>query len=165
MVVEGIRSRGISKGKSQEVSMWAGLALYLFSGVSWAEPPTQGEDPLLQVKFLADRGPAILIQAASNPVALPSCRAVLWERCKTDYQECQVLQDSPCGPMAPAIWVDQQGLEVSASDELGLKAGDLVRVSIAFGLGCTPGLPLEVASCVRIEQLSWALGEVKQGGL
>jgi len=63
--------------------------------------------------------------------------------------------------MEPAIWVDAQGLEVMAAEELDLKSGDLVRVSIAFGLGCTQGMPLEVASCERIDQLSWALGEVK----
>ena len=141
--------------------MWGGLVLVLWSAVSWAEPPVGKAPSPLRVVFLSDRGPAIRIHTTSTPVALPSCRGVVWERCEPEYQECKILLDLPCGPMAPAIWVDAQGLEIIAAEELDLKSGDLVRVSIAFGLGCTQGMPLEVASCNRIDQLSWALGEVK----
>ena len=141
--------------------MWGGLALYLLTAVSWAEPPETVAPPPIRVVFLSDRGPAIRIHATSTPVALPSCRGVVWERCEPEYRECKILLDLPCGPMAPAIWVDAQGLEISAAEELNLKAGDLVRASIAFGLGCTQGMPFEVAACDRIDQLTWALGEVK----
>ena len=143
--------------------MWKLVALCLISPSAWAEPPasTPAEQSPVSVVFFGDRGPSIRIHAREGAVALPSCRGLVWERFNLDSGEFELLQQPPCGAMAPALWVDEQGLELTAPEELGLSAGDRVRVTVVVGLGGTQGMPFEVSACERIEQHFGALGEVK----
>ena len=141
--------------------MWAWLAIQMMWGVAMAEPPA--EPSPIAVSFHGDRGPSISIRATGDAVALPACRGVSWERWDLDSEQFVLLPQQSCGPMSPAILVDQQGREVAAPDGLGLTAGDRVRVHVVVGLGCelTRPMPLEVAGCARILQVLGALGEVK----
>jgi hypothetical protein len=137
--------------------MWVWLAMQMTLGT------VQAETLPIDVSFHGDRGPVVRIRATSEPVALPACRAVSWERWNPKTEQFVLLSEAPCGPMAPAIWVDQQGRDWTAPEELGLVAGDRVRVQVVVGLGCNTDrpLPLEVAGCSEIVQVLGALGDVK----
>lgn len=89
------------------------------------------------------------VRAPGQAVALPSCRAVGWERFDDDSKGYLPITGSPCGPMAPATWLTGDGISVTyAPTTPGFQ---VVRPVVVYGVGCRQGLPLALADCDSIE--------------
>ena len=144
--------------RRQELYMWTLIGLVLGMRPTWAESPVTVEESPVDVTFFGDRGPAIRVRAVADPVAIPACRGIAWERYDEPTGGYVLLSQEPCGSMEPAIWVDSNGLDFEAPLSLRVAPGDRLRVSVVIGMGCREGEPLQLASCTEITETSPTLG-------
>lgn len=121
-------------------------SVFLLVGLATAEvPPVE--------MFVGDEGGRVVVsvRATTRAVFIPSCRALSWERFDEATQTYAALPGPACGPMAPAIPLDEKGVNL---EEAPLTAGfQVVRPVLIYGVGCRPGLPLPLAECDRIDAL------------
>lgn len=121
--------------------------LFFLAFFSWQA--AYGQDGPAVFEALAGTGAAgVVLKASGEPVLLPDCRGVVWERFDADTRRYTPLPQAPCGPAKAAIRVDANGLPFPAP---AAGAGfSVVRPTAVVGVGCKPDLPLELAGCARL---------------
>ena len=143
--------------------MLAWIGFLIGSSSALADGPTADSTAPVEVTFLGDRSvPAIRVRANGEPVAIPNCRGVAWERFDEASERYFPIPEEPCEIMEPPRPVDANGFDFEAPANSGLTAGDRVRVSVVVGIGCLEGEPLELAACTEIVEAPRTLGVVRE---
>ena len=120
------------------------MSLWLLVFSAFAAPTSSIE------MFVVEEGavPVLSLRPTGPPVAIPACRAVGWEQFDEASGAYQPLPGEACGAMAPARWLDAEGLSVTY--EPSRSGFHVVRAVVVYGVGCRKGLPLELADCDEI---------------
>lgn len=122
-----------------------------------AAPAASSE--LVKLETIPGPPTAVRVQPQRAGVFVAGCLGVVWEAFDAESGAYTPLVSPPCEEPHAAIELDQEGLEVPmvASSE----GGTIVRAVVVLGQGCQAGLPLELASCERLEVAESSLVTVK----
>ena len=108
------------------------------------------------VKIEAEGPGVVRVRATADPLYMPACAGVSWERFDQESGEFVPVSNSPCGPMAPAILVDDQGIKAELSGLLpsaGQGGIHVVRAVVVFAEKCSDNKPFPLARCEGVGRL------------
>lgn len=117
--------------------MWIGMSVAIASGVKIV---TSGPD-------------TVLVKAQSGVVHVPSCRGVSWFLFSPDTGTFEATAAPACGPLSPAIRIDEEGREfmidvpLPALPSVGFH---ILRPTVVFGEKCTDQVPFPLAKCAQM---------------
>ena len=95
----------------------------------------------------------VLVKAASGVVHVPSCRGVSWFLFNADTGKFEATAASACGPLAPAIRLDEDGREFLVDVPLPVLpfvGFHVLRPTVVYGEKCTDKVPFPLAKCARL---------------
>ena len=125
--------------------MWTFLALTLGWTTAQAQSP-------FAIELQLSNPPAVQIQSMGQlSIWLPACRGVMWERFNSNTEQFEWLALGPCEDSTLPERIDSAGKSVAAP--VGVQSGDRLRVTVVVGVECKPDRPMEIAQCVRFEQM------------
>lgn len=125
--------------------------MYLYITLYLSATALAGDAPIELLVQEGGDSVTVAVHAQSGSVAMPSCRAVGWERLDDDTGQYVPLPGPACGPLEDAIWPGDDGLEVRFQPKV--LAYQVVRPVVVYGVGCRPGVPFALADCDSIEVL------------
>ena len=105
------------------------------------------------VEIVVSRPGAVLVKARSGVVHVPSCRGVSWFLFNPDSGEFEATAASACGPLSPAIRIDEEGREFSVDVPLPALPAvgfHVVRPTVVFGEKCADQTPFPLAKCASL---------------
>jgi len=108
------------------------------------------------VKIEAEGPGVVRVRATEATLYMPACAGVSWERFDRKSGEFVPVSNAPCGPMAPAIQVDIQGIKVELSGLLpNAEQGGahVVRAVVVVAEKCSENKPFPLAECEGVARV------------
>jgi len=118
---------------------------------------------------IAMSGPdAVLVKATSGVVHVPACRGVSWSIFSPDTGKFEATAAPSCGPLSPAIRIDEDGREFLVDvplPPLPSVGFHILRPTVVFGEKCANEVPFPLAKCARMESVDGPQFVVRNQGV
>jgi hypothetical protein len=105
------------------------------------------------VTIVADGPGAVRVQTAQGVAHVPACRGVSWERFDPEKGGFEAVSGPACGPTAPALRIDENGMRFSFDGVLPPAPASgviVVRPVVVIGEKCRDSLPFELSQCAVV---------------
>ncbi|MEC7946429.1 MAG: hypothetical protein VX265_02610 [Myxococcota bacterium] len=112
-----------------------------------AMPVVLAADPVA-IAVVDGPQPVVRVTATGEPVQVPACRGVVWERYDAGAGRYESVPLGPCGSLAPALTLDKEGTLFPLAGDVA--PAQVVRAVVIVGQGCLPDKPFPLARCEQV---------------